>query len=161
MHKTKTSQDKKSDVIISYNSWSGLSAGFWVELLGQFTPADGKSVFSTPKKKKWDSHYFRTRHLFPHLEVLRAQEDPGLANCSDVPGQRIQDRFWSMHSYRRGADGFVQRKWPEVNYRAARKEEIYEHARWRIQGKGRSEEMHIHYREWEIRERVLITYFCM
>ena len=161
MDKTKTAQDKKTDVIMSYHCWSGLSLGYWLELTSQFEPADGKSVFSTPLKEKWDSHYFRTQHVYPHLEVLRALGEPGLANCSDEPGQRIADRFWSMHSWRRGADGFVQRHWEGINKRAARLDEIYEHARWRLTHRGRGEAMHVHYREWEIRDRVLITYLCM
>lgn len=157
---TKSNSARIADVIVAYRCHSGLSLGYWMECLLTFEPADGSSLFSTPAQRTWTSQYFRTRHVFHHLEVLRASNDPSLATFSDLPGERIQDRLYSMHSWRRGADTFVQQHHPGVQRRKARLNEIYEHGRW-AKGHSTSEAMHIHYREWDLPERICLTQLCM
>jgi hypothetical protein len=156
---TKTNAASIADVIVAYTSWSGFSLGKWVTRLLAFQPADGVHLFSTPGQLRWTSHSFRSQHVWPHLEVLRAQGDPSMAIFHDIPGQRVSDRIWSMHSYRRGANTFVQRLLPPFQARVASNAEIYEHGRWRQQQK--KEDMHVHYRGWDIEQRICLTQLCM
>lgn len=82
-----------------------------------------------------------------------------MATYSDAPGHRIPDLMFSMHSWRRGADTFVQNYQPGIQKRKARRPEIYEHARWAQ--RQATEDMHIHYREWEVAQRICLTQLCM
>ena len=156
---TKTNTAATADIIVAYTCWSGLSLGKWLERLLLFEPADGVSLFSTPAQRNWTSSYFRTQHVFRHLEVLRAMGDPSMAIFSDTPGHRLADLIYSMHTWRRGADTFVQQFLAAWQRRKARKDELYEHGRWTK--KLTSEDMHIHYREWGIPERITLTLLCM
>lgn len=156
---TKTNSASIADIIVAHTCYSGLSLGKWLERLLKFRPADGVHLFSTPGQLRWTSFYFRSQHVWPHLEVLRAQGDPCMAVFSDVPGQRIADRIWAMHSYRRGADTFVQHHLPRVQARAATNIEIYEHGRWRRQQQ--KEDMPTHYRGWDVEQRICLTQLCM
>ena len=157
---TKSSPGVQADVVISYHCWSGLCLGVWLETLLSFPGEPDSPLFSTPAKTKWDSRYFRSRHVWPYLEVMRAMGEPSLQNCSDEEGQRIADRFYSIHSYRRGTDSFVQKFRSGIHLRKATTDEMYEHARWRKRAKGSTEDMHIHYREWPLHERLHITQQC-
>ena len=156
---TKTNTASIADVIVAYSCWSGLSLGKWLERLLSFLPADGVHLFSTPLERTWTSAYFRTQHVYRHLEVMRALQDPSMAIFSDAPGHRLQDLIYSMHSWRRGADTFVQHFEARCQRRKARLDEIYEHGRWKKKQVG--EDMHIHYREWGIPERITLTQLCM
>jgi hypothetical protein len=156
---TKTNSATIADVIVAYTCWSGFSMGKWLQRLLTFHPTDGVHLFSTPGQPRWTSHYFRSRHVWPHLELLRAQGDPSMAVFSDLPGQRVADRIWAMHSYRRGANTFVQHFLLQVQSRAATTAEIYEHGRWRLQQK--KEDMSVHYRGWDVEQRICITQLCM
>jgi hypothetical protein len=158
---TKSNSAATADIIVAYTCWSGLSLGLWLERLLVFAPTDGTHLFSTPAKKLWSSAYYRTRHVYCHLEVLRAMGDPSMAVFSDAPGHRVPELIYSMHSWRRGADTFVQQFTPTRQLRKARGPEIYEHARWRKLIKQTGEEMHIHYREWGVPERISLTQLCM
>ena len=60
---------------------------------------------------------------------------------NDEPGQRIRDKVWSCHSYRRGFNSYVSRK-REGNLRKATPQEINEHARWK---EASAPTMHDHY----------------
>jgi hypothetical protein len=156
---TKTNSASTADVIVAHTCWSGLSLGKWLQRLLMFQPADGIHLFSTPGQLRWTSHYFRSRHVWPHLELLRAQGHPSMAVFNDIPGQRVSDRIWSMHSYRRGANTFVQHFLPQAQSRAATTAEIYEHGRWRLQQK--KEDMSVHYRGWDVEQRICITQLSM
>ena len=157
---TKSSPGKTADVLISYFTGSGLCLGWWVEKLLFFSPEDGTSLFSTPSCTQWSSGYFRRRHVYPHLEILKAW-DPDLSQLGDGADQQLGVIIFSMHSWRRGADTFVHQLWPGINLRVATKEEIYEHARWKLKKAGSREDMHVHYREWNREERIRITFLCM
>jgi hypothetical protein len=156
---TKTNSATIADVVVAYTCWSGFSLGKWLQRLLIFDPSDGIHLFSTPGQRRWTSHYFRSRHVWPHLELLRAQGDSSMAVFSDLPGQRVSDRIWAMHSYRRGANTFVQHLLPQAQARAATQAEIYEHGRWRLQQK--KEDMAVHYRGWDVEQRICITQLCM
>jgi hypothetical protein len=156
---TKTNTAAVADVIVAYTCWSGLSLGTWLDRLLTFTPADGTSLFSTPAERKWTSGYYRKYHVYRQLEVLRAIGDTSMAIFSDAPGHRLADLLYSMHSWRRGADTFVQQFHAAWQRRKARIDEVYEHGRWTK--KATAEAMHIHYREWGIPERIALTQLCM
>jgi hypothetical protein len=158
---TKTNSSCVADIIVAYTCWSGLSLGTWLDRLLPFVPADGTRLFSTAAQRQWTSGYYRTRHVYCHLEVLRAMGDTSMAIFSDSPGHRVPELLYSMHSWRRGADTFVQQFAPTRQLRKARGPEIYEHARWKKKAKQASEDMHIHYREWGIPERIALTQLCM
>jgi hypothetical protein len=68
----------------------------------QFTPHDGKHVFSNATYSTWDSRVFRERFAYPLLERQRQSGEPTLQIFSDVPGHRIRDHVTSMHSWRSG-----------------------------------------------------------
>jgi hypothetical protein len=74
-------------------------------------------------------------------------------------GQTVMEKLYSMHSWRRGADTFVQQFHPHQQSRKALMDEVYEHGRWKRSS--RSEEMHIHYREWDMVQRLCLTQLCM
>jgi hypothetical protein len=156
---TKTSTAAIADIIVAYTCWSGLSLGKWLDRLLPFTPADGQSLFSTASERHWTSAYYRKQHVYRHLAILRAMGDPSMAIFSDTPGHRLADLLYSMHSWRRGADTFVQQFNASWQRRKARIDEVYEHGRWTK--KGTAEAMHIHYREWGIPERLALTQLCM
>jgi hypothetical protein len=156
---TKTNSARVADIIVAYTCFSGLSLGTWMERLFFFEPMDGTTLFSTPAQRTWNSRYYRSQHVYRHLEILRIQGDPSMATYSDAPGHRISDLMFSMHSWRRGADTFVQQFHPGIQKRKARKPEIYEHARWAL--RHTTEDMHVHYREWDIVERTCLTQLAM
>ena len=99
--------------------------------------------------------------MFPYLEILRAQGDPDLSRCTEEEGRRICDRIFAMHSWRRGAHTFAEQYWPGINLRKAREIETDEHARWVQRRSGARAAMHQHYREWNLAQRLRITFFCM
>lgn len=156
---TKTNPSRTADVIIAHTCWSGLSLGTWLERLLPHAPAYGNLLFSTKQQPIWTSQYFRRQHVWPHLERLRLMGDPSMATFSNQDGQSVMERIYSMHTWRRGADTFAQQYHPMLQARKALLDEIYEHGRWKRSG--RSEEMHIHYREWDLPRRICLTQFCM
>jgi hypothetical protein len=161
---TKTNPSRIADVIIAHTCWSGLSLGVWLERLLHHPPTHGDLLFSTHKQPIWTSLYFRRYHVWPHLEILRLMGDPSMAIFGpkgglSPEGQGVTEKIYSMHSWRRGADTFAQQFHPRQQSRKALMDEIYEHGRWKRGG--RSEEMHIHYREWDMVQRLCITQLCM
>ena len=76
---------------------------------------------------------------------------------SDDVGQRIRDKVYSCHSWRRGAESFVRKRRAGLNQRAASKLEQYEHARWKL----KSEAIHSRYTELNLEDRLAITLLCM
>jgi hypothetical protein len=153
---TKTNSSRVADVIIAHTCWTGLSLGKWLTRRFAFP---GDHVLSSPAQPEWNSQYYRSKHVWPNLELLRAQGDPSTAHFTDAEGHRVCDKIYSMHSYRRGANTFVDHYQPAIQHRKATLAEIYEHARWARTGTG--EEMHIHYREWELDQRLCLTQLCM
>ena len=133
LEETKTSPHKVADVVVAYTCSSGLSPGKWLGRLLSFPSRDGQHLFSTPKRKHWNSLHFRQNYLWPLLELQRLGGEASLKAFSQEPGHRIQDKIWSCHSYRRGFTSYVRRKRPE-HFRKAAKGELHSHARWRYQG---------------------------
>lgn len=159
---TKSNPTRTADVVVAYRCGSGLSLGKWMSRLLSFP--GGRSLFSTPNRTTWNSSYFRHTYVFPLLEELRVSGAASLRRYTNQEGHRIQDKMWSMHSYRRGGLSQVsrnRREYEEVapGWRVATSNEIHEHGRWRT--RYQSEAMSVHYREWELVDRVMITMLCM
>jgi hypothetical protein len=94
-------------------------------------PKTPTPVFVHEDGRPWTSHYFRTHHLIPLLDIQRRQGDSFLAPYDgSKPSNSLADMFYSMHSYRRGARSHFAVKRPGC-IRKARPEEMEEHGRWR------------------------------
>ena len=91
------------------------------------------------------------------LETLRGTGEPTLAGFSNDEGQRICDKIYSCHSFRRGAETFVRKRRAGITLRGATLDEIYEHARWRRRRKLGSEAIDRHYTDPPLFDRITIT----
>ena len=160
---TKSSRNKQVDVVIAWQTASGLSFGFWMSrlifILHQLhwkTPSS--YLFRTNSNAPWTSHYFRTNHLYPLLHLQYLNGDATLRHINITSSQDIPYYFFSMHSYRRGADTHCSRL-REGCIRKAHHDEKIDHGRWRIKNTGR-ENMPTHYREPSIEDRLYLTLLC-
>jgi hypothetical protein len=161
---TKTDQTVAADIVIAYETLSGLSLGKWVNRLQRFTPYNGTGLFSTAKKTTWDSRHFRLNYAIPILEIMRLAGEPTLQAFSDQVGNRLQDKITSIHSWRRGGRSHVSRPpWHNEpkppGTRMANNTETYEHGRWKK--KAGTEAMPRRYNQWDLSERVTVTLHCM
>ena len=162
---TKSSRDRTADVPIAFETGSGLKPGMWylrlLEEQGLTVPQaqdlDTK-VFTHASGVSWDSSYYRTTYLYPALNELRLNGDPALRGYDGTPGNSIRDKFWAMHSFRRGGRTHVSRRRAGC-IRKASKEEINEHGRWRTSRANM--DMATAYLEWSIADRLSITQYCM
>jgi hypothetical protein len=160
---TKSDPTRTADVIIAWETLSGLSLGKWLERLVQFEPHDGTSLFSTPTQPVWTSRYFREEYAWPLLEQMRREGEPTLKCFSLKAKKGIRDKIYSLHSWRRAGRSRVSRR-PRHNEpnppgtRLATSHEVYEHGRWEKLGK--SEDMPAHYNQWELPDRIAVTLFC-
>jgi hypothetical protein len=161
---TKTDKTIAADVVIAYETLSGLQLGKWLARLQRFTPHNGLALFSTAQKPKWNSRHFRLNYAIPILEVMRLTGEPTLRAFSDKPGFRLVDKITSLHSWRRGGRSRVSRP-PRHNEpnppgtRMANDTEIYEHGRWKK--KAGTEAMPRRYNQWDLSERITVTLHCM
>jgi hypothetical protein len=159
---TKSNPTRTADVIAAFTCGSGLSLGKWLSRLLPHT--NGDLLFSTRNRRRWNSSYFRHEYAFPLLEAMRAQGEPTLQVFSDIEGSRICDKVFSMHSWRRGGRSKVTRASRDGDctppgWRKATTDEINEHGRWRT--RYHSETMAVHYNDWEVIDRIMITLLCM
>jgi hypothetical protein len=161
---TKSDPTKAADVILAYTTLTGLSPGIWAQRLAQFTPARANLLFSTQTTPVWTSRHFRDNFAIPLLEMQRLSGKPTLQSFTTKPGQRIADKVYSIHSWRRGGRSKVSRS-PRHNepkprgVRRATPEEIYEHGRWALSQAG--ENMPRRYNQWDLADRIGLTLFCM
>jgi hypothetical protein len=161
---TKSDPCRTADVIMSWETLSGLSVGKWLERLITFEPHDGSSLFSTQTQPVWTSRYFREEYAWPLLEQMRREGEPTLKCFTMKPGNGIRDKIYSLHSWRRAGRSRVSRG-PRHNEpnppgtRVATAHEVYEHGRWRKIGK--SEDMPAHYNQWALPDRLAVSLFCM
>ena len=163
---TKSDPCRVADIVVAYETLSGLSLGAWVQRLLTFPPAKPGRLFSSRRYPVWTSRIFREDFAWPLLELMRRAGEPTLAPFTDAPGHRIRDLIWAIHSWRRAGRSRVSRgtrhnepKAPGT--RQATSAEIYEHARWEARQQRRSEDMAAHYNQWELIDRLAITYHCM
>lgn len=165
LDQTKSERSKTADVVVAHTTVSGLSAGFWLETIMSLLELDipdleGNTtpIFQHQNGSAWDSRYFRQTFLWPSLHEQRLAGDVALRPYIGSPGNSIEEKFWSMHSYRRGGRSQVSRRRPGI-VRAASKLEVVEHGRWRV--KRSSLDMPTAYLEWSIADRIPITLLCM
>ena len=147
---------------MAYASVSGLSLGKWLHrlraALGHASmPVSLEHLFQHPDGSPWTSQYYRTTYLYPFLHLQRMAGDAHLKPFDGVKGMTIEQAFYSMHSYRRGARTAVAKLRP-APYRKATTEEVNEHGRWRI--KRANMAMAQLYLAWAIIDRLAITLFC-
>jgi hypothetical protein len=161
---TKSDACCTADVVMAWECLSGLSMGRWLLRLQQCTPGLGGKLFSTAIQPVWTSRHFRENFAWPLLEQMQQEGEPTLQVFTAVKGNRLRDKLYSMHSWRRGGRSRVSRP-PRHNEpnppgtRVASGQEIYEHGRWRC--KGRSEDMPSHYNQWDLADRLAISLLCM
>jgi hypothetical protein len=100
------------------------------------------------------------RHLYPFLYQRQVLGDPYLTPYSGGRGNSIEEKFWSLHCYRRGARSHVSRggKFGHHRFKQATQAQVYEHARWRYRRS--SEAIDVIYREWNPVDRIQITLNC-
>jgi hypothetical protein len=139
-----------SGTVMIEQGTDGLSRGVWASSLHPlFTQDDGTL---------WDSYYFRHTFLYPSLY---RQQDAGDAYLRAFTGQgsnSIPAKFWSLHSWRRGARTHCARANNPGCLRKATTAEIYEHARWRRERA--SEAIDMIYLDLPLLDRLKITYCC-
>jgi len=158
---TKTNRTKVADVVVAYTTLaSGLSLGTWMERLRRLWPDhddQGVPMIRGADGKRFTSSYFRHHFLYPWLYRLQAEGDPTLRAYTREDGNRIEDKFYSMNSYRRGGSSYVSKR--RSGKRRATAVEVYEHGRWRL--KRQSENMPTRYREFTLEDRIYVTLLCM
>ena len=157
---TKSSRARTADVPIALRSATGLDLHRWLlHVLDdrQAAPTGSDRVFALPNGRCWDLAYYRSRFLYPGLVFLRTAGDPMLQTIGNLRGNCIPDRFYSLHSYRRGARTHSQRSQPVLLHRKATDRQVNEHARWRT--KRDSQPLNVQYREWSLYERLRITLY--
>jgi hypothetical protein len=160
---TKSDPTIVADVVTTFTTLSGLSPGKWTLRLKSFRPAIPGKLFSTATTLGWTSHHFWERFAIPLLEHMRRQREPTLRAFSNRPGNRLKDKIYSMHTWRRAGRSVVSRlpRHNEPNPPGRRKaspDEVYEHGRWAQNVN--SENMPQRYNQWDLADRLAITLFC-
>ena len=151
-----------ADVVLASTFASGLSPlAAWSQFLACCRELGWTTgpLFRLSDGTRWSSQYFRVFHLYPLLRLQRAAGDPALTPFDDTPGNSIEHKFYSFHTYRRGGRSQASRKRPN-NLRKATNAETIEHGRWRSRG-GPTSDMPTHYREWTVEDKLYITLCCM
>jgi hypothetical protein len=122
---------------------------------------DTSRMFTSLEGTVWTSLYFRQTHLYPLLREQQTAGDAYLRRFSDGPGNSLEDKFWSLHCYRRGARSHVSRRgiYGRHQLKKATNDQVYKHARWRRKRLGESIDKI--YRKWTIHDRIKITLYCM
>jgi integrase len=156
---TKSNRTKVADVVISYLCASGLSLGIWMDRLLQVWPQPQSTdlLIKGDDGHGWTSHFFRVHHLYPWLRRMRADGDPFLQAFTTERGNRIEDKYYSFGTYRRGGRSSSTKR--NSGLQPATPDEVYEHGRWtrRIS----TENMPTRYNEYSLADRVNITLLCM
>ena len=160
---TKSDPTLVADVVTAFTTMSGLSPGKWGLRLKSFPSAVPGRLFSTLITPVWSSRHFRCQFAIPLLEEMRRGGEPTLRAFSNRPGHRLQDKIYSLHTWRRAGRSVVSRlpRHNEPNPPGRRKAsvwEVYEHGRW-SQSVG-SENMPQRYNQWDLADRLVITLFC-
>jgi hypothetical protein len=157
---TKTNRTKVADIVIAYACASGLTLGLWLERLQCLWPdalADSPIIRGSTGTPWTSSHYFRTHHLYVWLHQMRAEGNPFLLTLTDMPGHRIEDKYYSMGTYRRGGRSSCTKR--DNGTLKATPAEVYEHGRWTV--KQSKENMPTRYNEYALHDRINLTLLCM
>ena len=84
---TKSDACRMADVIMAWESLSGLSMGRWLLRLNGFVPHIGNKLFSTSIKPHWTSRHFRDQFAYPLLEQMQQEGEPTLKVFTFVQGK--------------------------------------------------------------------------
>ena len=164
---TKSNRTSTADVVLAFTTLSGLSPGLWarrvalaVEGTSSFWPSHPGMIFTEPDGTPWSSYFFRHTFVYPCLRQLQADGDMFLRPFVG-PNNSIEEKFWSLHSYRRGARTHSGRRGTQdgIPSIAATGPQIYEHGRWRRRRAG--EAIDVQYNEWTYQDRLPITLQCL
>ena len=158
LHESKTQRNKAVDTISAFRTLSGLSLGKW-SLRARAYHTSGP-IFSHPNGKRWDSRFFRQKYLYPSLRAQRALGDTALTPFTAQAGHRIEDKFWSLHCYRRGGRSHVStsKQVGTLTLARATTTQVYVHGRWSTSRS--SEPIDKQYLQWTDWERLQITLCC-
>ena len=158
---TKSSRTDSADVIVAYRTLSGFCVGQWFMRAFSLRPTASASalIFTNASGLPWDSHHFRQIYLYPSLHAQRSSGDPLLRAFDGSGGNSIEDKFWSIHCYRRGARSHVSRGgiYGANRFRRASPDQVYMHGRWRL--RRQHEPIDRIYQEWTTRDRIKITLY--
>jgi hypothetical protein len=93
-------------------------------------------------------------------------KEPTLLCFTNEDGNRIRDKVYSMHYWRRAGRSRVSRaaRHNEPQPKGTRKAtptEVYEHGRWTNRRDQKGEDMVALYNQWGVTERLAITLACM
>jgi hypothetical protein len=156
---TKSNRTKVADVVISYVSASGLQPGLWTERLRRLWPAalPQERLIRGSSGMAWTSYYFRRHHLYVWLHQMRTAGDPFLQAFTSEHGNRLEDKYYSFGTYRRGGRSACTKR--NNGTLKASTDEVYEHGRWRRRIGG--EDMSTRYNEFGLDDRLHITLLCM
>jgi hypothetical protein len=122
---------KVADIIISYLCASGLNPGIWMECLRRKWPKATATdcIIRGRDGTAWTSQYYRRTHLYAWLHQMQAEGNPFLQAFSSERGNRIEDKYYSMGTYRWGGRSSSTKR--NNGTAQATPDEVYEHGRWR------------------------------
>ena len=161
---TKSNRTQTRDVVIAYQTLSGLCLGNWIDRLrccvglGTNWEGERRPIFVHSTGQPWTSSHFRAHYLYPALNQQLLEGDAFLRAFDGSPGNSVENKFWSLHCYRRGGRTHVSRTHKNT-HRKATDVQVYEHGRWRHRRSG--EKIDVVYREWTLADRVRLTLLCM
>lgn len=152
---------------MAYRTISGYSPGTWFHrartwaLAGDDWTTNASRSFTSLEGTVWSSLYFCQIYLYPSVRDQQSSGDAYLQPFSGGPGNSLEDKFWSLPCYWRGAQSHVSRGGVFGRHRLkkATSDQVYEHACWRRKRAG--EAVDKIYRDWTIRNRIKITLYCM
>jgi hypothetical protein len=157
---TKSNRTRVADIVLSYLCASGLCLGTWMGRHRALWPgvSVGDPIIRGRSGRAWDSRYFRTVHVYPWLRAMRASgSHRDLEAFTEAPGNRLEDKFYSMGMYRRGGKSSAAKR-RDGTFRASELE-VYEHGRWKH--RIATESMAQRYNQFTLEDRVYITRCCM
>jgi hypothetical protein len=156
---TKSNRTKVADIVIAFTCASGLSLGLWLTRLRRLSPdaAPTSALIRGSTGLPWTSYFFRTHYLYPWLHQMRTEGDPFLLAFSTTAGNRIEDKYYSMGTYRRGGRSSCTKR--TNGTLKATPAEVYEHGRWTV--KQSKENMPTRYNEFTLDDRINLTLLCM
>ena len=152
---------KTADHIVAHTTASGLSPGHCFERLLELRPPQTSPtdyIFLTKTGRRWNSYHFRETYLYPGLTRQWQEGDPLLRTYAPRSAEDLPKKFYSLHSYRRGARTHVSKK-RDGCIRKATQLEITDHGRWRTRYTTHSD-MPTHYQETTLEDRLYITLLC-
>ena len=112
---TKTNRTTQADVHMAYTTASGYHLGTWFHRASSCSARahggrDHSRIFQHADGSPWTSLYYREVFLYPHLRRLQSAGDPYLRPFTGGAGNSLEDKFWSLHCYRRGARTHVSKR---------------------------------------------------